>query len=804
MSTNSMPQLLTSVNVLGVEQAATGSTFDGATAPSHAAQAEFDAELAQALLAQSAGAAGSEARKEVQSVPAGTQSNDFAEPDSAGERPIQRSEKRAAQLIDEAYACEQGAGLNSILSAASASTVHGVLQEILEHSGSEQAFELVGSVESPLEASGPAVISPAMGQAASIGSPVQGVGHGQPDRMQEAQGGDSQFGIPAMGEEAGLTALDGLGPGPAALGTVGGSTEQGTLMDGSFGINAESPMTDGPVGIDQRQSSVGTWIRQKDSSGLAQTTPNTEETALSERGSGLERVGVARRSAGQLQRRGQATSGRAVSRGAAGSNRASLNGGIRIPNGRSYVGGREQVSSQSQGLHETIDPSDLPGRIGHSHRPGASVHRPGPTAHSLQSIVGTGVEHHVRVDNRPINVQYVLSEAVGSQSSALSDLQESVVESVADQDWIQELVRDAYGVLNSRPIGESEISGPTESAQGFSSQGVAAANRPVQTLGTVGTAGDGTDTSAALDMIGTAGDGTDTSAALDMIGTASDEAGTSAGFGDGPHSATVGLTASPEGIPPEKWDGVAVIRQSEAAAAQQRRPVSSQGRGAPAVELGEAAKIERSQAIARQREATANHQAPGISDQAGTAEIKAQSLEQPAAQPTQLDEPISSRSVIDQIVEKIDIETGAVRQKVIIGLEPESLGRVEVRLEVERGRVVAGFAAETAETRRILRLSADKLVDALKAQGLDVTAIRVAVSPPAQSELAHNDLRSEFAQSQSGNMSDSNSHTAGFGQSGQRDHGRPYSFYEAQPNLPWNGYGEDTMNAELGRLELRA
>lgn len=247
-----------------------------------------------------------------------------------------------------------------------------------------------------------------------------------------------------------------------------------------------------------------------------------------------------------------------------------------------------------------------------------------------------------------------------------------------------------------------------------------------------------------------------------------------------------------------------MIRQSEAAAAQQRRPVSSQGRGAPAVELGEAAKIERSQAIARQREATANHQAPGISDQAGTAEIKAQSLEQPAAQPTQLDEPISSRSVIDQIVEKIDIETGAVRQKVIIGLEPESLGRVEVRLEVERGRVVAGFAAETAETRRILRLSADKLVDALKAQGLEVTAIRVAVSPPAQSELAHNDLRSEFAQSQSGNMSDSNSHTAGFGQSGQRDHGRPHSFYEAQPNLPWNGYGEDTMNAELGRLELRA
>ena len=777
LSTNSMPQLLTSVNVLGVEQAATGSTFDGATAPSHAAQAEFDAELAQALLAQSAGAAGSEARKEVQSVPAGTQSNDFAEPDSAGERPIQRSEKRAAQLIDEAYACEQGAGLNSILSAASASTIHGVLQEILEHSGSEQAFELVGSVESPLEASGPAVISPAMGQAASIGSPVQGVGHGQPDRMQEARGGDSQFGIPAMGEEAGLTALDGLGPGPAALGTVGGSTEQGTLMDGSFGINAESPMTDGPVGIDQRQSSVGTWIRQKDSSGLAQTTPNTEETALSERGSGLERVGVARRSAGQLQRRGQATSGRAVSRGAAGSNRASLNGGIRIPNGRSYVGGREQVSSQSQGLHETIDPSDLPGRIGHSHRPGASVHRPGPTAHSLQSIVGTGVEHHVRVDNRPINVQYVLSEAVGSQSSALSDLQESVVESVADQDWIQELVRDAYGVLNSRPIGESEISGPTESAQGFSSQGVAAANRPVQTLGTVGTAGDGTDTSAALDM----------------IGTASDEAGTSAGFGDGPHSATVGLTASPEGIPPEKWDGVAVIRQSDAAAAQQRRPVSSQGRGAPAVELGEAAKIERSQAIARQREATANHQAPGISDQAGTAEIKAQSLEQPAAQPTQLDEPISSRSVIDQIVEKIDIETGAVRQKVIIGLEPESLGRVEVRLEVERGRVVAGFAAETAETRRILRLSADKLVDALKAQGLEVTAIRVAVSPPAQSELAHNDLRSEFAQSQSGNMSDSNSHTAGFGQSGQRDTaGRTASTRHSQPALErvWRGHDE--------------
>jgi|GEM_PF-1997044 len=177
------------------------------------------------------------------------------------------------------------------------------------------------------------------------------------------------------------------------------------------------------------------------------------------------------------------------------------------------------------------------------------------------------------------------------------------------------------------------------------------------------------------------------------------------------------------------------------------------------------------------------------------------------------------RSIVDQIatgmsiIEEMSFEADSTRQQVTIGLEPESLGKVEVQLELENGRLVANLAAETAETRRVLRLSVDRLVNALKAQGLEVAEVRISESQASQPNLSNNDLHNHLAPGQSQDTGGAGAQMADLSYWGQREQREFYSSYGRPVRVTWDEPLQETASESLetyfertvpGRLELRA
>jgi len=193
-------------------------------------------------------------------------------------------------------------------------------------------------------------------------------------------------------------------------------------------------------------------------------------------------------------------------------------------------------------------------------------------------------------------------------------------------------------------------------------------------------------------------------------------------------------------------------------------------------------------------------------------------ISQSSAQHVHPRESSTLRSIVDQIatgmsIEEMSFEAGPTRQQVTIGLEPESLGKVEVQLELENGRLVANLAAETAETRRVLRLSVDRLVNALKAQGLEVAEVRISESQASQPNLSNNGLHNHLALGQSQDIGGAGAQMADLSYWGQREQREFYSSYGRPVRVTWDEPLQETASAPLktyfertvpGRLELRA
>jgi flagellar hook-length control protein FliK len=84
--------------------------------------------------------------------------------------------------------------------------------------------------------------------------------------------------------------------------------------------------------------------------------------------------------------------------------------------------------------------------------------------------------------------------------------------------------------------------------------------------------------------------------------------------------------------------------------------------------------------------------------------------------------------ILNQIIKKADVIVQGSHQEMIMKLEPESLGKLNLKLVVENGLVTAKFIAESQQVKEVLESSFNQLKDALQEKGIAVQGFSVSVN----------------------------------------------------------------------------
>lgn len=90
-------------------------------------------------------------------------------------------------------------------------------------------------------------------------------------------------------------------------------------------------------------------------------------------------------------------------------------------------------------------------------------------------------------------------------------------------------------------------------------------------------------------------------------------------------------------------------------------------------------------------------------------------------------ERVSRAEVIEQIVKKAEVIVNDGRQEMRMQLEPENLGKLTLKLAVEKGLITAKFVAESYEVKQVIESNLNELRDMLQEKGLDVQNFSVSV-----------------------------------------------------------------------------
>lgn len=88
---------------------------------------------------------------------------------------------------------------------------------------------------------------------------------------------------------------------------------------------------------------------------------------------------------------------------------------------------------------------------------------------------------------------------------------------------------------------------------------------------------------------------------------------------------------------------------------------------------------------------------------------------------------LSTSDIINQVVKKADILVQGSHQEMVMKLEPESLGKINLKIIVENGLVTAKFIAESQQVKEVLESSFNQLKDALQQKGVSVQGFSVSV-----------------------------------------------------------------------------
>lgn len=88
---------------------------------------------------------------------------------------------------------------------------------------------------------------------------------------------------------------------------------------------------------------------------------------------------------------------------------------------------------------------------------------------------------------------------------------------------------------------------------------------------------------------------------------------------------------------------------------------------------------------------------------------------------------INQSDIMNQVIKKAEIIVQGSHQEMIMKLEPESLGKLNLKLVVENGLITAKFVAESQQVKEVLESNFNKLKDALQEKGITVQGFSVSV-----------------------------------------------------------------------------
>lgn len=88
---------------------------------------------------------------------------------------------------------------------------------------------------------------------------------------------------------------------------------------------------------------------------------------------------------------------------------------------------------------------------------------------------------------------------------------------------------------------------------------------------------------------------------------------------------------------------------------------------------------------------------------------------------------VSRTEIINQIVKKAEIILTDTQSEMRLQLEPENLGKLTLKIAVERGLITAKFTAESYEVKQVIESSFNELKDMLQEKGLEVQNFSVSV-----------------------------------------------------------------------------
>jgi flagellar hook-length control protein FliK len=87
----------------------------------------------------------------------------------------------------------------------------------------------------------------------------------------------------------------------------------------------------------------------------------------------------------------------------------------------------------------------------------------------------------------------------------------------------------------------------------------------------------------------------------------------------------------------------------------------------------------------------------------------------------------SKSDILNQVIKKADILVQGSHQEMVMKLEPESLGKLNLKIVVENGLITAKFVAESQQVKEVLESNFNQLKNALQEKGIAVQGFSVSV-----------------------------------------------------------------------------
>lgn len=108
-------------------------------------------------------------------------------------------------------------------------------------------------------------------------------------------------------------------------------------------------------------------------------------------------------------------------------------------------------------------------------------------------------------------------------------------------------------------------------------------------------------------------------------------------------------------------------------------------------------------------------------------EINQQPVSAAEKMPLPMTEKFMSQSVTNQVMMKVKLMAGENKQEMEMHLEPETLGKLSLRIIHEKGEILAKITAESEQVKQILESNMQMLKDSLERNGFSVQNLSVSV-----------------------------------------------------------------------------